>query len=114
MRILVDENIPNVTVSELRTKGHDVLDIRGTEHQGMFDDELWPFAQTAQRMRSTVTNSITAYWSSGYANRTNNGFTRVSWRRRISSPITIGQDCSSSCAIRFRAFIAHVLTSLNS
>jgi len=50
MRILVDENIPNISVNELRSMGHDVLDIRGTERQGMFDDELWPFAQTEKRM----------------------------------------------------------------
>ena len=30
MRILVDENIPKVTVHELQAMGHDVLDIRGT------------------------------------------------------------------------------------
>ncbi|MBX3734578.1 MAG: hypothetical protein KF791_18535 [Verrucomicrobiae bacterium] len=33
MSILVDENIPNLTVRELRTMAHDVLDIRGTERQ---------------------------------------------------------------------------------
>ena len=38
MRILVDENIPNTTVHELRAMGHDVRDIRGTERQGMFDE----------------------------------------------------------------------------
>lgn len=54
MRILVDENIPNITVHELRAMGHDVLDIRGTEHQGMFDDELWPLAQQEQRMLVTT------------------------------------------------------------
>jgi predicted nuclease of predicted toxin-antitoxin system len=54
MKILVDENIPNVTVQELRGQGHDVLDIRGTERQGMFDDELWPFAQTEQRLLITT------------------------------------------------------------
>ena len=54
MKILVDENIPNVTVRELRALGHDVLDIRGTERQGMFDDALWPFAQTEQRMLITT------------------------------------------------------------
>ena len=54
MRILVDENIPNITVRELRALGHDVLDIRGTERQGMFDDELWPLAQTEQRMLVTT------------------------------------------------------------
>ena len=54
MRILVDENIPKVTVHELRVMGHDVLDIRGTERQGMFDDVLWPFAQTERRMLVTT------------------------------------------------------------
>jgi predicted nuclease of predicted toxin-antitoxin system len=54
MRILVDENIPNITVHGLRTMGHDVLDIRGTEHQSMFDDELWPFAQSEQRLLTTT------------------------------------------------------------
>ncbi len=54
MRILVDENLPNVTVSELQTMGHDVLDVRGTERQGLFDDELWPFAQSEQRMLVTT------------------------------------------------------------
>jgi predicted nuclease of predicted toxin-antitoxin system len=49
MRILVDENIPNVTVQELRGLGYDVLDIRGTERQGMFDDELWAFVQSERR-----------------------------------------------------------------
>lgn len=54
MRILVDENIPNITVHGLRESGHDVLDIRGTERQGMLDDELWPFAQSEQRMLVTT------------------------------------------------------------
>ena len=34
--------------------GHDVLDIRGTERQGMFDDELWSLAQAGQRMLVTT------------------------------------------------------------
>jgi predicted nuclease of predicted toxin-antitoxin system len=54
MKILVDENIPSVTVQELRAQGRDVLDIRGAERQGMFDDELWPFAQTEQRLLITT------------------------------------------------------------
>jgi hypothetical protein len=49
MRILVDENIPNITVRELLAMAHDVLDIRGTERQGMFDDEFWPLARFARR-----------------------------------------------------------------
>ena len=49
MRILVDETIPIITVQELRRMGHHVLDIRSTERQGMFDEELWRLAQTEQR-----------------------------------------------------------------
>jgi predicted nuclease of predicted toxin-antitoxin system len=49
MKILVNENIPKITVLELRAMGHDVFDIRGTHRQGLFDDDLWPFAQTEQR-----------------------------------------------------------------
>ncbi len=58
MKILVDENIPNITVHELRAMQHDVLDIRGTERQGMFDDEIWPFAHETQRGQSIVSCSI--------------------------------------------------------
>jgi predicted nuclease of predicted toxin-antitoxin system len=61
MRILVDENIPNLTIGELRAMGNDVLDIRGTERQGMFDDELWPFSQTEQRMLITTDKGFTEH-----------------------------------------------------
>ena len=54
MRILVDENIPTITVRELRALGHDVLDIRGTERQGILDDELWSLTQTEQRTLVTT------------------------------------------------------------
>jgi predicted nuclease of predicted toxin-antitoxin system len=54
MKILVDENIPSVSVSELRAMGHAVLDIRGTERQGIFDDELWLLAQSEQRTLITT------------------------------------------------------------
>ena len=54
MKVLVDENIPNITVNALRAAGHDVLDIRGTTRQGIFDDELWTLAQTEQRMLVTT------------------------------------------------------------
>lgn len=61
MRIFVDENIPNITVHELRAMGHDVLDIRGTERQGMFDDELWSFAQSERRMFITTDKGFSEY-----------------------------------------------------
>ena len=54
MRILVDENIPSVTVESLRAAGHDVLDIRGTPQQGLFDDALWEIAQTDKRIFVTT------------------------------------------------------------
>ena len=41
MRILVDENIPNVTIEYLRSVGHDVLLLRGTSAQVMTDEALW-------------------------------------------------------------------------
>jgi predicted nuclease of predicted toxin-antitoxin system len=41
MKILVDENIPAMTVRGLREYGHDVKDIRGTESEGQSDVDLW-------------------------------------------------------------------------
>ena len=54
MRICVDENIPLVTVNELEARGHDVLDIRGTAHQGISDDLLWRMAQDQGRLFITT------------------------------------------------------------
>ncbi|MEW6304799.1 MAG: DUF5615 family PIN-like protein [Verrucomicrobiota bacterium] len=54
MKVLVDENIPNITVSTLRAAGHDVLDIRGTPRQGIADDELWALAQAEARLLVTT------------------------------------------------------------
>lgn len=61
MKMLVDENIPNITVHELGAMGHDVLDIRGTERQGMFDDEPWPLAQAEQRTLVTTDKGFSAH-----------------------------------------------------
>lgn len=41
MRILVDENIPRMTVDRLRELGHDVKDIRRTDDEGLTDVGLW-------------------------------------------------------------------------
>ena len=41
MKILVDENIPNITVHELKEMGHDVKDVRGTKDEGVADECLW-------------------------------------------------------------------------
>jgi predicted nuclease of predicted toxin-antitoxin system len=53
MKILVDENIPSITVQELRRLGHDVLDVRGTPQQGIEDVELWRLAQFQERLLIT-------------------------------------------------------------
>ena len=45
MRVLVDENIPKVTVQALTELGHDVFDIRGTQKQGTDDESLWMLAK---------------------------------------------------------------------
>jgi predicted nuclease of predicted toxin-antitoxin system len=50
MKVLVDENIPLITVEELCLKGFDVSDIRGSAEQGMTDDVLWQKAQQEKRI----------------------------------------------------------------
>lgn len=54
MKICVDENIPLVTVLELRNLGHDVLDIRGTEYRGISDDLLWEKVQNRESLLITT------------------------------------------------------------
>ena len=39
-----------MTVKELRSKGHDVRDIRGTADQGITDVELWQIVQQENRL----------------------------------------------------------------
>jgi len=41
MNILVDENIPLMSVEQMCQMGHDVLDIRGTSDEGISDELLW-------------------------------------------------------------------------
>lgn len=50
MKILVDENIPLMTVQALRESGHDVLDIRGSADEGSADWSLWGIAQQQKRL----------------------------------------------------------------
>jgi predicted nuclease of predicted toxin-antitoxin system len=54
MKICVDENIPLVTVLELRKLGHDVLDVRGTEDRGISDDLLWEKVQSTASLLITT------------------------------------------------------------
>lgn len=61
MKILVDENIPVMTVEALRAQGHDVRDIRGSNLQGIDDDKLWRLAQEEQRLLLTTDKGFTQY-----------------------------------------------------
>jgi predicted nuclease of predicted toxin-antitoxin system len=54
MRVLVDENIPIVTVQALKDLGHDVLDIRGTAQQGTEDEGVWALALSETRLLVTT------------------------------------------------------------
>jgi predicted nuclease of predicted toxin-antitoxin system len=61
MKILVDENIPRMTVGSLRELGHDVKDIRGTAEQGLSDCDLWTLALTESRLFVTTDKGFTEY-----------------------------------------------------
>ena len=61
MKIFVDENIPLMTVTALRSLGHDVHDIRGTVNEGMRDDALWEMAQREERLLITTDKGFTHY-----------------------------------------------------
>ncbi len=54
MRILVDENIPRMTVGRLSELGHDVKDIRGTDEEGLADAGLWDVAMRESRLLITT------------------------------------------------------------
>ena len=55
MKILVDENVPGITVEHLRELGHDVRDIRGTAGQGLADADLWGWLSMKGAFRSQLT-----------------------------------------------------------
>jgi predicted nuclease of predicted toxin-antitoxin system len=61
MKVCVDENIPLSTVAELRSLGHDVLDIRGTANQGMPDDLLWELVQKESRLLISTDKGFVQY-----------------------------------------------------
>ena len=60
MKILVDENIPLMTVSQLQSLGHEVMDVRGTPGEGMSDSSLWEIAQQQQRLLVTTDKGFAA------------------------------------------------------
>jgi predicted nuclease of predicted toxin-antitoxin system len=61
MKILVDENIPRMTVEELRSSGHEVKDVRGTKQQSVADSALWQIAKMEGRLLITTDKGFTAY-----------------------------------------------------
>lgn len=61
MKVLVDENIPHITVDHLRALGHDVNDIRGTTDQGMPDSDLWALAMSQGRLLITTDKGFTEH-----------------------------------------------------
>jgi predicted nuclease of predicted toxin-antitoxin system len=54
MKIFVDENIPSITVKELRQNGHDIMDIRRTDKEGMTDEDIWKIVQKDRRLLITT------------------------------------------------------------
>ncbi|NJN55506.1 MAG: DUF5615 family PIN-like protein [Anaerolineae bacterium] len=54
MKILVDENIPTMTVRALQEMGHDVRDIRGTKDEGLKDVLLWEMVQQEECLLITT------------------------------------------------------------
>jgi predicted nuclease of predicted toxin-antitoxin system len=66
MKICVDENIPYVTVQELKRLGHDVLDLRGTSDQGMPDDLLWTMIQKEERLLISTDKGFVQYRSESH------------------------------------------------
>jgi len=59
MKILVDEDIPLMTVKALPNAGHEVIDIRGTIEAGMTDDALWRKAQIEKALMVTTDKEFT-------------------------------------------------------
>jgi len=54
MKILVDENIPRITVTTLCELGHEVKDIRQTKLEGISDEALWELCQKEERLLITT------------------------------------------------------------
>ena len=61
MKILVDENIPLMTVQALREMDHEVLDIRGTLDEGASDEILWKISQQEGQLLITTDKGFTEY-----------------------------------------------------
>ncbi len=47
---MVDENILKMTVRALSARGDDLLEIRGTECEGIPEDQVWQISQDQKRL----------------------------------------------------------------
>lgn len=54
MNIFLDENFPAIACLFLETQGHHVLDIRGTDREGMNDAELFALVQNQRAVFLTT------------------------------------------------------------
>ena len=61
MKIFVDENIPLITVRELRSKGFNVINIRGTDEMGIADELLWQRVQEEKSLLITTDKGFSVY-----------------------------------------------------
>lgn len=63
MRVFVDENIPVMTAQWLSESGHEVLDIRGTDREGMKDEAVWEMVQRGGYLMITTDKGFARYRS---------------------------------------------------
>ncbi len=61
MNIFVDENIPKITVRELKKLAHIVLDIRNSKKEGIPDEQVWEKAQTTNSLLITTDKGFSKY-----------------------------------------------------
>ena len=61
MKIFVDENIPRETIEALCKMGHDVLDIRGTDKEGIPDEEIMEIILNEKRLLITTDKGFSQY-----------------------------------------------------
>ena len=54
MRFFLDENFPKTAARLLSERGHETLDIRGTEKEGLNDGDLFLLAQKSQAVFLTT------------------------------------------------------------
>ena len=67
MKILVDENIPRMTVTALTEHGHDVLDFRCSAREGSPDADLWNTVLQENRLLITTDKGFSAHRRENHA-----------------------------------------------